>query len=102
MNAEPGELAEAVLAAVERIPAGTVMSYGDVAELVGIRSPRFVGQVMFRYGGGVPWHRVLMASGAPAPHKAREQLAMLVGEGVPLNAARTKVDMAHARWNPEA
>lgn len=101
MNAEPGELAEAVLAAVERIPAGKVLAYGDVAELVGIRSPRFVGQVMFRYGAGVPWHRVLMASGAPAPHKSREQLAMLVDEGVPLNAARTRVDMTRARWSPE-
>jgi alkylated DNA nucleotide flippase Atl1 len=102
MNTAPGELAEAVLAAVERIPAGKVMAYGDVAELVGIRSPRFVGQVMFRYGGGVPWHRVVMASGAPAPHKYQYQLDLLADEGVPLNAARTKVDMARARWNPES
>lgn len=95
----PGDLAEAVLAAVDRIPAGKVMAYGDVAELVGIRSPRFVGQVMSRYGGGVPWHRVVTASGAPAGHHLQEQLALLVAEGVPLNAGRTKVDMARARWD---
>lgn len=97
---EPSELAEAILAMVERIPPGRVASYGDVAELVGIRSARFVGQVMFRYGGGVPWHRVVMASGAPAPHKADEQLAMLVDEGVWLTADRSRVDMGRSRWQP--
>lgn len=97
---EPSELAEAILAVVERIPAGHVASYGDIAELVGIRSARYVGQVMYRYGGGVPWHRVVMASGAPAPHKADEQLAMLVDEGVWLNADRSRVDMERARWRP--
>ena len=96
----PSELAEAILAAVERIPPGKVASYGDIAELVGTRSARFVGQVMFRYGGGVPWHRVVMASGAPAPHHAREQLDLLVDEGVPLTADRNRVDMKRARWNP--
>jgi alkylated DNA nucleotide flippase Atl1 len=100
VTAEPGELAEAVLAAVETIPPGKVLSYGDVAALVGIRSARFVGQVMFRYGGGVPWHRVVMASGAPAPHHADEQLALLVDEGVWLTADRTRVDMSRARWDP--
>jgi alkylated DNA nucleotide flippase Atl1 len=96
----PGELAEAVLAVVERIPPGKVLAYGDIAELVGTRSARFVGQVMFRYGGGVPWHRVVMASGGTAPHHAAEQLAMLVAEGVPLTADRSRVDMAKARWTP--
>jgi alkylated DNA nucleotide flippase Atl1 len=100
MTAEPGELAEAVLAVVESIPPGKVLAYGDVAELVGTRSARFVGQVMFRYGGGVPWHRVVMASGAPAPHHAEEQLALLVAEGVWLTADRRRVDMSRARWAP--
>jgi alkylated DNA nucleotide flippase Atl1 len=95
---EPSELAETILAAVERIPPGRVASYGDIAELVGIRSARYVGQVMFRYGGGVPWHRVVMASGAPAPHKAQEQLDMLVAEGVWLTADRRRVDMQRSRW----
>jgi alkylated DNA nucleotide flippase Atl1 len=95
---EPSELAEAILAMVERIPPGRVASYGDIAELVGIRSARYVGQVMYRHGGGVPWHRVVMASGAPAPHHAEEQLAMLVAEGVWLTGDRSRVDMGRARW----
>ena len=100
MTPGPSELAEAILAVVERIPPGRVASYGDIAELVGIRSARYVGQVMFRYGGGVPWHRVVMASGAPAPHKADEQLAMLAEEGVWLNADPSRVDMERSRWHP--
>jgi alkylated DNA nucleotide flippase Atl1 len=89
---------EAVLAMVERIPPGRVASYGDIAELVGIRSARMVGQVMFRYGAEVPWHRVVMASGAPAPHKAAYQLDLLVDEGVVLAAGGSRVDMARSRW----
>ena len=38
-----------VLAAVEALPAGAVVSYSDVAELVGT-SPRRVGTIMAREG----------------------------------------------------
>ncbi|BEP12019.1 MGMT family protein [Acidothermaceae bacterium B102] len=92
---------EAVLAMIERIPEGKVASYGDIAEMVGLRSGRIVGQVLSREGGGVPWHRVVMASGAPAPHQYQHQLDLLVDEGVPLNKAGTRVDMTRARWEPE-
>lgn len=93
------DLDEAVLAVVEQIPAGKVLSYGDIAEWVGTRSARLVGQVMFRSGGGVPWHRVVMADGRPAPHKAREQLALLRADGTPLHADGARVDMSRARWD---
>ena len=93
------DLAEQVLAVVERIPAGRVLSYGDIAEWLGIRSARQVGQVMFRYGGGVPWHRVVMADGRPAPHKTREQLALLRADGTPLVPDGSRVDMRRARWD---
>ena len=93
------DLAEQVLAVVERIPPGRVLSYGDIAEWLGTRSARQVGQVMFRYGGGVPWHRVVMTDGRPAPHKTREQLALLRADGTPLVADGTRVDMRRARWD---
>ncbi|HET7408190.1 MAG TPA: MGMT family protein [Mycobacteriales bacterium] len=89
----------AVLDAVDAIPPGRVMSYGDVAEYVGSRAPRAVGMVMHRYGDEVPWHRVVMASGAPAPHKSHEQLARLRADGAPLAADGTRVDMRRARWD---
>ncbi len=80
---------------VESIPAGSVLSYGDVAELLGSRAPRMVGQVMARHGAGVPWHRVLRADGTPAPALAARQLSLLRAEGVPIRGGR--VDMARAR-----
>ncbi len=89
--------AERVLRVVERIPAGRVMSYSDVAEYLGSRAPRAVGRVMAHHGGGVPWHRVLRADGTPAPHLAERQLALLAAEGVPIRGGR--VDMRHARWD---
>ena len=73
------------------------MSYGDVAEFLGSRAPRAVGQVLFRYGAEVPWHRVLRADGTPAPHLRSRQLALLAAEGVPIRDGR--VDMAAARWD---
>ncbi|HVX45040.1 MAG TPA: MGMT family protein [Mycobacteriales bacterium] len=89
--------AEQVLSVVERIPAGRVMSYGDIAEYLGSPAPRRVGQVMFRYGASVPWHRVLRADGTPAPQIREEQLALLRAEGVPIRGSR--VQMRLARWD---
>lgn len=53
---------ERVLRAVEQVPRGTVVSYGDVAALVGI-GPRQVGSIMKLYGSNVTWWRVTNASG---------------------------------------
>lgn len=50
-------LVERVLRAVEQVPRGRVVSYGDVAALVGT-GPRHVGQVMRHWGGNVAWWRV--------------------------------------------
>lgn len=58
---------ERVLVAVDLVPPGSVVTYGDVAELVGT-SPRRVGAVLKSHGHGVPWWRVTNASGElPAP-----------------------------------
>ena len=89
--------ARLVLDAVERIPRGKVMSYGDVAEFVGAGSARAVGTVMARHGSEVPWHRVLHNDGTCATHKSERQLDLLREEGVPVVAAR--VDMRRARWD---
>lgn len=89
--------ARRVLDAVDRIPCGKVLSYGDVAELVGAGSARAVGTVMARHGGEVPWHRVVHADGTCATHKSQRQLALLTDEGVPVVGER--VDMSRARWD---
>jgi alkylated DNA nucleotide flippase Atl1 len=97
---DPG-FAEQVLAVVERIPPGKVMSYGDIAEYLGSNAPRAVGKVMAQESDdGVPWYRVLRADGTPAEHLAARQLALLAAEGVPIRGSR--VDMRRARWDGTA
>lgn len=96
---EPSAYAERVLAVVMKIPAGKVMSYGDVAEYTGDGSARSVGTVLFRWGGDVPWQRVVMSDGRPKPHGVEEHLARLREEGTPLTADGSRVDMRRARWN---
>lgn len=58
------DYAELVLSLVEQIPPGQVATYGDIAEMVGRGGPRQVGHVMARFGGGVPWWRVVRAAGS--------------------------------------
>ncbi len=104
------EYVEAVLALVRLVPAGSAVSYGDVAELLGTGGPRQVGSVMSHYGSAVPWWRILKASGqAPEGHEA-EALRHYLREGTVLTGAyeaylRTgegswRVDLSTSRWAP--
>jgi alkylated DNA nucleotide flippase Atl1 len=95
--AEVTPFARLVLDLVERIPRGKVMAYGDVAEYLGVGSARGVGAVMRQWGHEVPWHRVLMTDGRPAPGHQHEQLELLRADGV--LARNGRVDMTVARWN---
>lgn len=89
--------ARRVLDVVDAIPSGRVLTYGDVAEMLGSGAARAVGMVMARYGNEVPWHRVVLASGAPAPGHEAAALRLLADDGVPLCGER--VDLAAARWD---
>ena len=91
------ELAARILACVEAIPRGRVMTYGDVAEYAGANTPRLVGHVLRVDGGSVPWHRVLRADGSFAPHLADEQRQLLVADGV--FVGRGRVPLAKYRWD---
>lgn len=86
-----------ILACVESIPPGRVMTYGDVAEFCGSRAPRLVGHVLAQDGGSVPWHRVLRANGTCAEHLRDEQRQRLIGEGVRFTGSR--VDLQAYRWD---
>jgi len=92
-----GELAERILDCVAAIPVGKVMTYGDVAEFTGATSPRIVGRVLALDDGSVPWHRVLKAGGALAPHLYTEQRQRLLSEGVRFRGDR--VELATFRWD---
>ncbi len=92
---------EAVLSMVEQIPPGRVMTYGTIAEIIGRGGPRQVGTVMARYGGAVPWHRVVNASGRVVPGHEVEALARHRAEGTPMRGPdRDHVDLAAAIWFP--
>jgi alkylated DNA nucleotide flippase Atl1 len=95
-------LAQRILACIESIPAGRVMTYGDVAEYAGARSARIVGRVLALDHGTVPWHRVLRADGSLAEHLYTEQRQRLLAEGVRFDGDR--VQLARFRWDgsPEA
>jgi alkylated DNA nucleotide flippase Atl1 len=89
--------ADQILECVEGIPAGRVMTYGDVAEWVGIRAPRMVGRVLAQDGGSVPWHRVVRADGSCAEHIYPEQRQRLLAEGVLFDGDRIR--LAEFRWD---
>ena len=81
---------ERVYSIVRRIPRGRVMTYGQIAELLGDGyTPRTVGFCMHSSPDGTPWHRVLNAQGATStgrlvlPHDRQQR--MLEQEGVVFN-----------------
>jgi alkylated DNA nucleotide flippase Atl1 len=105
----PGEYAERVLDTVGLIPAGRVMTYGDIAEWLGEGGPRQVGRVLALYGSGVPWWRVVRADGVLLPGHELSALDAYRAEGTPLRRTGPaaaghipRVDLRGARWDGRA
>lgn len=94
------EYAEAVHGLARAIPSGRVLSYGDVAELLGSGGPRQVGRAMQQGPDGTPWWRVIRADGGMTGFLAAEAADHWELEQTPMR--RGKVDMARARWHPAA
>lgn len=73
---------------VSNIPKGKVMSYGTIAKLANLKSPRTVGMYIHTNTDptNVPCHRVVFADGSLSPGYAmgglRKQREMLTQEGV--------------------
>ena len=59
------DLVEAVLSLCDEIPAGHVVSYGDIAAIAGC-VPRQVGKIMSSHGKFTCWWRVVRADGSSA------------------------------------
>ena len=99
----PDDFASRVIAVVESIPPGHVMTYGSVAAALGSRASRAVGQVMAYAGADLPWWRVIRASGhAPRDHEQRA-LEQYRVEGTPLLWSRSgtfRVDLERASHRP--
>ena len=78
---------------VRRIPSGRVMTYGQIAELLGDGyTPRTVGFCMHSSPDGTPWHRVVNAQGGCSTGKVvlpqDKQQRLLELEGVVFKNAR--------------
>ena len=99
------EVFKSVFALVKKIPKGRVMTYGQIATLLESRiSPRAVGWAMHGCPKGVPWQRVVNASGGMSTDRIPEipsgmQRAILEAEGIRFRPTG-RVDLEKYRWTP--
>lgn len=102
-SAPAADFAEAVLGVVAAIPPGRVMTYGDVAAVLGSRAARAVGNVMSWYGSDAPWWRVVRASGHPAAGHEDRAFEHFRDEGTPLVTTDDgyRVNLRAARYVPD-
>jgi methylated-DNA-protein-cysteine methyltransferase related protein len=98
---------EAVYRLVRAIPSGRVMTYGQIAGLLGnLLSPKAVGWAMHASPANLPWQRVVNASGACSTDRRGDlppglQRRLLEAEGVEFRLDGT-LDLARYRWDPPA
>jgi methylated-DNA-protein-cysteine methyltransferase related protein len=96
---------ERVYALVRRIPPGRVMTYGQIAELLGDGyTARTVGFSMHSAPEGTPWHRVINAQGATSTGRVvlpyDKQQRLLEQEGVVFNE-KNRCDLQTFLWIPK-
>ena len=102
---EESNYRERVYKLVRRIPRGRVMTYGQIAELLGDGyTPRTVGFAMHSSDSGTPWHRVINAHGACSTGRVvlpqDKQQRMLEAEGVKFNKLG-RCDLQTYLWIPK-
>ncbi len=97
---------DAVYKLVRDIPRGRVMSYGQIATILGVpRAARAVGYAMRGCTDPrVPWHRVINSKGEISGKGGGErpllQRGLLEGEGVAFDA-NDACDLKRYRWEPK-
>lgn len=95
--------ADAIYAAVRKIPRGKVATYGQIARVAGLpRRARLVGYALAALERGtVPWHRVINAAGKISdrgePMFVDQQRALLEREGVKFSRTG-RVPLARYQW----
>lgn len=104
-TASQAERRAALYAVLAQVPAGHVVSYGQLAAYAGLgRAARWVGRTLSQLpdGSTLPWHRVIAANGRLSlpcgSLSGSEQRNRLRDEGVPIHNDR--VDMPRYGWRP--
>jgi methylated-DNA-protein-cysteine methyltransferase-like protein len=105
MNVNDQAYRERVFAFVRQIPKGKVMTYGQLAIILGEGyTARTVGYVMHGAEEGVPWQRVINSQGKCSTGKLTMpinlQQELLEAEGVVFNASG-KCDLGTFQWFPK-
>jgi methylated-DNA-protein-cysteine methyltransferase-like protein len=97
---------ERVYEIVRLIPAGRVMTYGQIADILGEGyTPRTVGFVMHAADEeSVPWQRVINSQGACSTGRITlppdKQQRLLEAEGIVFDA-RARCSLSQYRWSPD-
>lgn len=86
-----GTFEEAVHRVVAAVPAGVVVTYGEVAAEAGRPgAARAVGRIMAASDGALPWWRVVAADGRLVPGHEAEHRRRLAAEGVDVGERRVR------------
>lgn len=107
MSGEPDNFYEAVYRVVRDIPRGRVMTYGQIATVLGHpRAARAVGYALRACEGkDVPWQRVINAKGRISARgdtrRVLLQEQILDAEGVRFDSGDGSCDLKRYRWEPE-
>ncbi len=96
---------ERVYEIVRQIPKGRVMTYGQIALILGEGyTARTVGYTMHGAGDAVPWQRVINSQGACSTAKmtmpVNLQQSILESEGIEFNE-KGRCDLRTYQWFPE-
>lgn len=104
MNNQPSGTYLKIYETVRRIPRGRVATYGQVAEVAGLKGQaRLVGYALYSLPEGldIPWHRVINARGEisrlPDPDWRGIQKGLLESEGVRFNE-NGRVNLKRFLW----
>jgi methylated-DNA-protein-cysteine methyltransferase-like protein len=105
MNVNDTAYRECVYEIVREIPNGKVMTYGQIAAILGDGyTARTVGYVMHGAGEDVPWQRVINSQGKCSTGRLtiplNLQQELLKAEGVEFNKSG-RCDLVKCQWWPE-
>jgi len=105
--ASPDSTRQKIYAAVRRVPRGKVATYGQIAEIAGLKGhARQVGYAMaaLQSSSALPWHRIINAQGRVSIRSAGAgstivQQQLLEREGIVFNGGG-RVSLTRYRWKP--